>query len=157
LKPKAILTVVLLVFVAASVAYLVIKESRSAPVQSPASSGVPAKSKVIAYYFYGNVRCTTCRTIEAYTEEAIETGFAEALKDGRLEWRAINTDDIENEHFTKDFQLTTRSVIIERFANGKSVEWKNLLSIWELVRGEKADYLKYIQDETRSYLEAAAK
>ena len=94
----------------------------------------------------------TCRTIEAYTKEAIDTGFPEALKDDRLEWQVIDVDEPANEHFIRDFQLVTRSVVIEEIADGKRTRWKNLQRVWELVRS-KGVFLKYIQDETRAYLE----
>ena len=110
--------------------------------------------KVVAYYFHGNMRCMTCRTIEAYTKEAIDTAFAEALKDNRLEWQVINVEEPSNEHFVQDFQLVTRSVVIAEVVDGKCIRWKNLQRVWELVRGDKEGFLKYVQDETKAYLEA---
>ena len=35
----------------------------------------PQNPKVIAYYFHGNFRCTTCRTIEQYSNDAIHSYF----------------------------------------------------------------------------------
>ena len=177
MKPKTIVTVALLLFVAASVVYLVVKEAGGKPAQNatqpettspqtgqehgappPASSeNATAVAKVVSYYFHGNVRCTTCRTIEAYAKEAVEMGFADAVKDGRLEWRVVNVEAPGNDHFVQDFKISTRSVVLERIANGKHQEWKNLQRVWELVRGDKEDFLKYVQDETRAYLEAAGK
>ena len=177
MKPSTVVTAALLLFVAASVVYLVVKETGGKPAQNatqpettspqtrqehgaspPASSeNKTALSKVVAYYFHGNVRCATCRRIESYAQEAVETGFANALKDGRLEWRVVNVEDPGNDHFVQDFQLATRSVVLERIADGKQQEWKDLQRVWELVRGDKEDFLKYIQNETRAYLEAAGK
>ena len=177
MKPKTIVTIALLLFVAVSVVYLVIEETGAKQAQNatqpettspqtgqehgappPASSeNTTAVAKVVVYYFHGNVRCTTCRTIESYAREAVRTGFADALKDGRLEWRVVNVEDAGNGHFVQDFELSTRSVVLERIADGKRQEWKNLQRVWELVRGDKEDFPKYIQDETRAYLEAAGK
>jgi len=175
MKPKTIVTAALLLFVAASVIYLVVKETGGKPAQNathpettspqtgqeqgtppPAfSENTTVVAKVVVYYFHGNVRCMTCRTIESYAKEAVESGFADALKDGRLEWRVVNVEDSGNGHFVQDFQLMTRSVVLERIADGKRREWKNLQRVWQLVRGGKEDFLKYIQNETRAYLEAA--
>ena len=176
MKAKTIVTITLLLFVAASVVYLVAQETRETPAQNatqpettspqtghehgppPASSeNKAAVSKVVAYYFHGNVRCRTCRTIESYAKEAVQTGFADALKDGRLAWRVVNVEDPGNDHFVQDFQLSTRSVVLERLAGGKRREWKNLQRVWELVRSDKEGFLKYVQDETKAYLEAAGK
>ncbi len=170
MKTKAIVTTVLLAFVAASVIYLVAKETSGRPAASgqSASASVPqfgdtgapeapqtarGAAELVAYYFHGNMRCWTCRTIEAYAKEAVETGFPEALKDGRLEFRVVNIEKPGNEHFVQDYQLTTRSVVLVKFADGQQEQWKNLQRVWQLVRDKEA-FLKYVQDETRSYLEA---
>ena len=130
---------------------------QTAETKEPSQNAVSSEKKVIqhkvvAYYFHGNMRCMTCRTIEAYTKEAIDTAFAEDIKNRRLEWKVINVDESENEHFVRDFQLVTRSVVIQELSNGRPTRWKNLKQVWQLVRNKGA-FLKYIQDETRAYLE----
>jgi len=164
MKPRTILTAVLLVFVAVSVGYLIAKEAGRNPSpgpedQAPAVSRetsdqetAPASThKVLAYYFHGNVRCSTCRKIEAYTQEAIEGTLAEALKDGRLQWQVVNVTQPGNEHFIQDYQLFTRSVVVVGTRDGKQVRWKNLERIWDLVH-DKGAFVNYIQDEVRAYL-----
>ncbi|UCF69375.1 MAG: hypothetical protein JSV80_08915, partial [Acidobacteriota bacterium] len=111
--------------------------------QAPDSSA----TTVIAYYFHGTRRCVTCKKLEAYSKEAVESGFAEQLKSGKIQWRSVNTDEAENTHFRDDYQLYTKSVILSEMKNGEEIKWKNLDKIWQLVRGEKAVYLKYIRDE----------
>ncbi|MGB9004372.1 MAG: nitrophenyl compound nitroreductase subunit ArsF family protein [Candidatus Aminicenantales bacterium] len=197
MKLKTIITVVLLLFVAASVVYLVVKESggqmdsttgkatapaggpapasvspNSAPQAEPAAQPAPAEklqpappsapqdkaagsdNRVIAYYFHAYVRCITCRTIEAYSGEAVQSFFADALKSGRLEWRVINVEEPGNEHFIQDFQLVTRSVVLELMEKGARKRWKNLQLVWQLVHDEKA-FKEYIRDETKSFLATA--
>ena len=108
---------------------------------------------VVAFYFHGNVRCATCRTIEAYAHDAIHTGFAGELDDGALSWRVVNVDEPENKHFVQDFQLVTRSVVLAEVRNGTVVRFKNLDKVWQLVRSE-ADFVAYVQGETREFLGA---
>ena len=107
-------------------------------------------NKVIAYYFHGNFRCTTCKKFEAYTREALELGFPKDLQDGSLELKVINIDESENEHFINDFQLTTRSVVLTKIIDGKP-HWKNLNAIWDNV-GDKQAFINYIQSEVGLYL-----
>ena len=114
---------------------------------------VTAPHKIIAYYFHGNVRCASCRKIEAYTRQAIDSGFVKALADGRLEWRVINIDSSQNEHFILDYQLYTKSVIVSELADGKEKRWKNLEKVWTLL-GNQDDFRKYIQDEVKAYLDS---
>jgi hypothetical protein len=108
--------------------------------------------KVIAYYFYGTRRCASCKKIEAYSKAAIEEGFAEELKNGTLEFIPINTDEKENKHYTKDYQLYTKSLVVSKIENGKELKWKNLAGVWQLLRSEKG-FKKYVRDEVGKYLE----
>lgn len=104
--------------------------------------------KIIVYYLHGTRRCPTCKKLEAYSQEAVQTGFVEDLKAGKITWQVLNTDDSPNEHFVKDYQLYTKSLILSRVENGKETKWKNLEKIWELV-GDKEAFVKYVQDEVR--------
>jgi len=104
--------------------------------------------KIVAYYFHGTRRCPSCMKIEAYSQEAIQTGFAEDLKSGKMQWQVINTDESPNEHYLKDYQLYTKSLILSRVENGKEIKWKNLEKVWELL-GDKEAFVKYVQDEVR--------
>jgi hypothetical protein len=106
---------------------------------------------VVAFYFHGNVRCATCKKIEAYADEAVHSGFPEALDEGALTWRVVNVDDEGNQHFIQDFQLVTRSVVLAEFRGGKVVRWQNLDKVWQLVR-DKERFVDYIQDETIEFL-----
>jgi len=158
MKPKSILTVVLLAFVIASIGFLVAKEAMKGrggaadPAATAPPTGPATGRKVIACYFYTNVRCPTCRKIEAYTQEAV-TGLAAAGKDVPVEWHAINTDEAGNEHYKADYSLVVKSVIVADWRDGKQMQWKNLDKIWELV-DDQAAFQKYIREEVAAYVEA---
>lgn len=116
-----------------------------------ASPTAPPARKVIAYYFHGNVRCRTCRKIEASAADAIQRRFAAELQAGRLEWRPTNVDQPANEHFIHDYQLVTRSLVLVEIRDGKQVRWKNLDQVWELVSDE-IRFGQYVQREVRDFL-----
>jgi hypothetical protein len=128
----------------------------SAPAaQSDARTAASQSSaRLIAYYFHGSVRCDTCRTIEAYAREAVETGFAAELSDGRLQCTPLNVEEPGNEHFATDFNLYTRSVVLARMKDGAVGEYRNLEDVWSLV-GDKPAFLQYVRDNTRAMLESA--
>ena len=165
MKAKTFVTGILLAFVAASVVYLVVKETGAHKQQATSDEPLPASvanwttattgQQVIAYYFFGNVRCQTCKKIEAYTSETI-AAFTNELSTGLLEWRTANTDEREHEHFVKDYELTSRSVVLVRMMDGKQVEWKNLPLIWDLVK-DKSAFQEYISEETQIYLRTGSK
>jgi len=152
MKPKTIFGIVLVAFAAASVGVLVAKGvlnrgEPTAPAPTPTSG-----DGIIVYYFYSNVRCPTCRRIEAYTGEAVRDGFAEAVRDGRLQWRPVNTDEPGNGHFKKDYDLFTKSVVVAQIRGGQPARWKNLERIWDLV-GDKDAFLAYVRGEVRPFVE----
>ncbi len=107
--------------------------------------------EVIAYYFRTTVRCASCKKIEAYSKEAIETGFGEELKNGTLKFESINIQEDKNRHFIEDYQLYTKSVVICDMKDGKQVQWKNLDKVWRLV-GSKDQFINYVQNEISAYL-----
>jgi len=157
-KTQFIVKVSLLLSLATLVAVMVIRETpRAAEADSPPALPAEHQSsspKVIAYYFHTNARCSTCRKIEALSGEALEQGFAGALKSGELEWRVVNIEERANRHFVGDYQLFTKSVIVVKLKDGKQTEWKNLRRVWELVNRKDA-FQRYVQDEVWSYLEAS--
>jgi hypothetical protein len=163
MSSKRIVTLALLLFVGVSAGYLVVTETRRGSTTASAleeqtseaksSSGDEARDhQVIAYYFHGTQRCKTCRTIEAYTLEALQAEFADALSEGDLVWRPVNVDEPENGHFVQDYNLTTRTVVLVGLKDGVPSNWTSLTRVWELVRDREA-FHSYIQTETQRFLE----
>jgi hypothetical protein len=174
MRPKTILTVVILAFVAVAVGYLVVKEVRTARAPEAAAGDVAAPTaepplaetaaapetetaaspgQVVVYYFYFGQRCATCLKIEKYTKEALEHGFAKELEEGSVVWRPTDTDLPGNRHFNDDYELFAKAVVVSDVRGGEEVRWKNLMKVWQLT-GDKGLFAKYVQDEVRDYLEA---
>ncbi len=98
------------------------------------------------YYFHSAKRCGPCIQIEEWTEEAIRTAYTEKLKTGALQWHVINISEPANEHFIKDYQLYTQTVILAEFKDGQQIRWKNLDQVWQLLRN-KEKFIEYIHKE----------
>jgi hypothetical protein len=150
---RAILFLVL-VFATTSAFYLLAGNDKRSPSSASAESAPAAATsapKVIASYFHVTARCTTCRTIEAYSREVVLNHFKNDIYRGRLEWQVVNVQLPENKHFVKDYQLFTKSVVLVHVANGKQQSYKILNDVWELV-GDKARFQTYVDKEVRGYL-----
>jgi hypothetical protein len=170
MKPKTALSVLLLSFVGASLAYLVRDVIRStapspdeaatrsadapkAPSGPPLeTSPPPAGHKVIAYYFHGNQRCPTCLAIERQAREALDEAFPEAFRSGVLEWRAVNIDESANSHFVREYELTSSTVVLAEIRGGRQESWRRLDRVWELVRDE-LKFKAYVEAEAAVILE----
>jgi hypothetical protein len=171
MKSRGIVTVVLLLFVAACVAYLIRKEAtgpadeliepapptaaQEAAQDLPANDGPPPDHQVIAYYFHGAKRCTTCRAIEAGSLAALRDAYADQFADGRLVWRVVQYDTEENEHFIDEFGLFSASLVLVDMQDGEQQDWKMLDKVWQLVSDEDA-LAAYVRDEAGKYLETDA-
>ena len=169
---KSAVTIILLLFVAASVAYLVVGGTRSKtattdpaakaanptkPVagESPRATAKPANEKqapvLVAYYFHGTMRCPTCLKMEQYAREAIEEKYASEIDNGRVSWEAVNYDEPANEHFLKEFELVASTLVV--VSNGPSDKrtWRKLERTWDLV-GDEAAFKRYVVDEVTALL-----
>lgn len=165
MKPRRIATIVLSIFVAASITYLIATEVRKPAKNETAAAdtsqktdqaapdgNVPIKEHALTvYYFHTTFRCPTCRRIEALTASAVQKFFSAELATKKMTWKPVNIEDPENRHFVDDFKLFTKSVVLVDEKNGKTVRWKNLDRIWELVRDETA-FTGYIKNEIAGYL-----
>lgn len=165
MKTRRIVTIILFIFVATSIVYLVATELWKPEKHETASAGESRVSDtgnlnsavstenhaLTVYYFHTTFRCPTCRKIEALTESTVKTFFSGELADEKLIWSPVNIELPENRHFVDDFKLFTKSVVLVDSAKGKLVRWKNLGKIWELVRDEPA-FTGYIKNEISDYL-----
>ncbi len=169
---KGVLTIVLLLFVVASVAYLVVGEVRSTagpldpsttaaeqppPVSGESSRAItePANGKqtpvLQAYYFHVTSRCVTCLKIEQYAQEAIEEAYSAEVKDGRVRWQAVNYDEPANAHFVNKYDLVSSSLVLVSNPDDSSAAWRNLERTWDLVGDEEA-FKKYVTGEIETML-----
>lgn len=145
MNPKNLITIVLSAFVAVSMVVLAVKEiMRKEPFAS--ESG---KAQVVVYYFHGNARCPDCENIERYAQEAVALGFPKELNDGQIEWRVVNYNLPENEHFRNDYELVAPSVVLVRRG---TQSYENLAEVWPLVKQGKSDFIRYIQTQLRLFL-----
>jgi small redox-active disulfide protein 2 len=125
---KQVISLLLLAVVGASLAVMVMRESRRPAVTGEA---VLLQKGTTVYYFYGNHRCATCNRMEGLTKKAIQ--------DKGVAYKAVNLDEPVNEHFVKDFQLDSRVVVIQRDGTFKKMD-----AVWDLVGDEDA-FIAYIQ------------
>jgi hypothetical protein len=106
--------------------------------------------RIVVMYFHRTVRCPTCRKMGGYAEEAVKKGFAKQIKAGKVEFHFIDFQDKENEALTKGYQVSGPTLIVARVAKNKVQEHKSLTEMWDKV-GDKDDFVKYVQDNVKSY------
>ncbi|MFA5424112.1 MAG: nitrophenyl compound nitroreductase subunit ArsF family protein [Phycisphaerae bacterium] len=162
MKPKQIITLVLIAFVTVSVAYMIAKETKAQPSEEVITTdAVPIVNnntsdtndvQIIVYYFHGDVRCATCHKLESYAKETLDTYFADGLANGKIQWQAVNVEQPQNEHFIEDYKLITKSVVVSKVRQGEQVDWQNLDRIWQEVK-DKQGYIEYVRGEIAKFIE----
>ncbi|HPB31966.1 MAG TPA: nitrophenyl compound nitroreductase subunit ArsF family protein [Candidatus Sumerlaeota bacterium] len=114
----------------------------------------PKSRKIIVYYFHGDVRCVTCRKIEALAHDTLDSAFKAEQDSGLVEWKTVNVDQKGNDHYVNTYQLTTRSIVVSEITGESETRWKNLDQIWTKIRDEN-EFGNYIQSEVRMWLEGS--
>ncbi len=114
----------------------------------------PGNVEVVAYYFHRTHRCRTCLAIERNAHDAIKWYYSKELEQGKLRFIPLDMEKSENQHFVKDYQLYTSSLVLVRSRNGKQEKWENLQEVWLLVRDMEKFY-KYVKENVDRFLEEA--
>ena len=156
MRPKAVLTATLLLFVALSVGVVIVREAAtgSAPVARPAAGATPTgavKPELVVFYLHGKVRCVTCNDIERSAREAVESGFGPEIQAGRVVWRVVDYEERGNEHYATDYKLAAPCVVLASMRDGHQVSWKGLPEVWELI-GDKPAFREFVQKNVREQL-----
>lgn len=126
-------------------------ETPAAQTTATAPAQTDEHTRVIAYYFHYTLRCATCLSIEAQARAAVEMGYAQELKDGRVEWQAVNIDEPDNKHFEQDFELGGSSLVLVEMNGADIVRWTVLGKVWDLVDDE-AGFQEYVWTELALYV-----
>jgi hypothetical protein len=106
---------------------------------------------IVAYYFFTTPRCENCLRIESWSKEALDSAFVEQQSAGLLWWRPLNTDLPRYAHFTTDYNLERKSLVIAEFKDGARVRWKKCERVWDLLE-DKPAFVAYVQAEVSEYL-----
>ncbi len=166
MNAKRITTAALLLFVAASVVYLLHKETSAgaeppAPaIVTPCADGAAgtagcapeaAEPRFVAYYFHTTRRCRTCNTIQALAAETIQGGFAKEIEAGVLAWLPVNVEQPGNEHFVTDYQVTGSTLVLAERKDGEPLRHLRLDKTWDLF-GDKPRFVEYVTTELDSLM-----
>ncbi len=160
MRAKPVLTLALGGFALASLVALGIQSragasgSANTPQAPPSAQKAVPAHRVVVTYFHGDVRCPTCKKLEALSREAIEQGFAKEIAAGTVVFRLVNVDRAENKHFVEDYKLVTKSLVVADERDGKPGRWVNLEKIWDLV-GSHDPYMTYVRGTVCDLLDAS--
>ena len=108
------------------------------------------QDKIIVYYMHATFRCFTCNNIEAMAKAVVETDFAEALADGRVEWRTANFN--ENTALGRRYGVGTPTVVLVKIQHGQETDFNRLDGVWTHVNNPAA-FKQYLDENIQTYLD----
>jgi hypothetical protein len=152
MKVKKIIGKLLLAFVLVSIGFAIGKEVERNHAGAQAQAAPPAtrgEDKVIVYYMHATFRCLTCNQVESMGEELVRTEFADAVKDGRLEWKPV--DYQENDQIATRYSVGGNMIIVAKFRDGKEVESRRLDRVMELANN-RDEFMTYVRGAITSLL-----
>ena len=106
---------------------------------------------LVVYYFHGNIRCPTCRSIESQAQETVQTHFAKQLSNGEVVWKIVNYEQAAARPLAEKFQIQMPVVVLAKMKDGKIENWKRLDKVWAVV-GDKPAFAKYVREEIERML-----
>jgi hypothetical protein len=154
MKARKIPTIILLVFIGASIIYLIFDRIGTSPEVGVGDTitAVDIPQLIKAYYFHATKRCRTCLEIERLADDVVTAEFRDDLDAGTITWDIVNYESPGNEHFVEDYGLMYSSLILVKYENGRETGWTNLEKVWDLVWQPEA-FSAYVSDEIRSLLD----
>jgi len=134
--------------------------TKDAGVQAPSAASVGATSaqpdaaagQVVVYYFHGTRRCRTCLGIQATIEKTIRERFAAEVASSVLTFRDVNTDEEQNKHFVKEYDISFSSMVVTATKGQATLKWENCNQAWDLANDEAA-LADYAEKQIRAYLD----
>ncbi|MFH1065358.1 MAG: nitrophenyl compound nitroreductase subunit ArsF family protein [Nanoarchaeota archaeon] len=115
------------------------------PAQNPRSVSI---DKLEIYHFHGTNQCYSCKTVGAYTEDTINTYFADELKTGKIVFAHVNVDLPENKELAAKYGATGSSLWLGVY-DKEGFHKENNVNVWYKINNkwEFTGYLKGIIDK----------
>ena len=110
-----------------------------------ASSGSKISSdieKVEVYHFHATRQCVTCKTVGAFSEETVNTYFANELKSGKLVYAHVNVDLPENKDLVDKYEAKGSSLLIGVYGKDGSFLKQEDTNVWYKI-DNKTDFMNY--------------
>lgn len=126
---------------------------QASPTESTSADDVQAAAakpdRVVVYAAHMTFRCQECNQIEWLARELVENEFAAERKADRLEFRTV--DYMQNTDFAKRYNISSSTVVVVRFEDGKEQDFKRLDEVWTKVK-KREEFFEYVRTAIRESL-----
>lgn len=113
---------------------------------------LPKAEKIEVFLFHATQRCTSCINIGKFAKQTIDNNFSEELNSGKIVFREINIDLLENYQLAEKFQASGSSLFINTIRGGKDYIEQDL-KVWRLV-GDEGEFESYFKEKLENILKS---
>ena len=82
----------------------------------------PVKARVEVLYFHPNDRCPIDQAIEENSLKTVHTYFLTELKNGKLKFQVLNTDEPANAKVVSGFDINAQALYLVKHDKGKELK-----------------------------------
>lgn len=149
-KIRIAVVVALTMFVLGGIATAAMKETRTRPHRAAAQpQSAQGDGPVVVYYFHGYQRCAGCLRTEKMMREVLDEAFSPEMRSGKLVFRAVNVEDIENIDIVERFSVTARHPVVADERHGPNGSWKEI----QRIPGDRESLRRLLESIVRPMLQ----
>jgi hypothetical protein len=100
--------------------------------------------KIEVYHFHATRQCYTCKTVGAFSEETVNTYFADELKSGKIVFAHVNIDLPENKALVNKYEAKGSSLLIGVYGKDGSFSKQEDTNVWYKIDNE-TDFMNYLK------------
>lgn len=109
-------------------------------------------SYVEVLYFHGKQRCVTCKAIEKYTKEVVNTELTEWVKKGKVRFKEVDISTPDGEKLAKKYRVSWSSLYVNQWKNGKEIRNDLTRFSFENARSKTATFKKGVKQKIMQLL-----
>ena len=111
---------------------------------------LPKTNKIEIFLFHATQRCTSCIDVGKFAKKTIDNNFSEELNSGKIFFKEINIDLLENYQLAEKFQASGSSLFVNTIRDGKDYIEQDL-KVWRLV-GDEEEFESYFKEKIADIL-----
>ena len=123
------------------------KEKMAEELTAPTTTGI----EVI--YFFGKQRCSTCVAMEKFAKEALDSAFADKIKDGSIIFKSVDITTPKGEKLADLFEFSSSSLYIVDNNPDKPEKVDMTAFGFRNARNNRQVYKQGIIDQINSFLD----
>lgn len=115
------------------------------------STNLPSDAeKIEVLHFHATKQCISCINIGKFTKTTIQEKFPDEFKSGKIVFKEVNIDLLENYKIAQDYKVSGSALFINAIKNGQDNKEEDTM-VWRLVTNE-TQFKDYFETKLKALL-----